>query len=128
MREFGTSIKPLKNVGEEDYYLDLLFYHTKLRCYVVIELKTGKFKPEYAGKLNFYLSAVDDNLKTEFDNPSIGIILCKEKNKLIAEYSLKDMAKPIGVSEYRLLEEIPSELKSSLPSIEELEEEFEDDF
>jgi predicted nuclease of restriction endonuclease-like (RecB) superfamily len=116
------------NVGEEDYYLDLLFYHTKLRCYVVIELKTGKFKPEYAGKLNFYLSAVDDILKTEFDNPSIGIILCKEKNKLIAEYSLKDMAKPIGVSEYRLLEEILSELKSSLPSIEELEEEFEDDF
>jgi predicted nuclease of restriction endonuclease-like (RecB) superfamily len=114
------------NVGGEDYYLDLLFYHTKLRCYVVIELKTGKFKPEYAGKLNFYLSAVDDILRSDFDNPTIGIILCKEKNKLIAEYSLKDMTKPIGVSEYKLLEQIPSELKGSLPSIEELEEELVD--
>lgn len=114
------------NVGGEDYYLDLLFYHTKLRCYVVIELKTGKFKPEYAGKLNFYLSVVDDTLKSDFDNPTIGIILCKEKNKLIAEYSLKDMTKPIGVSEYKLLEQIPNELKGSLPSIEELEGELEE--
>lgn len=110
------------NVGGDDYYLDLLFYNLKLRCYVVIELKTGKFKPEYAGKLNFYLSAVDDTLKTEIDNPSIGIILCKEKNKLVAEYSLKDMTKPIGVSEYKLLEEIPEDLKGTLPSIEEIEE------
>jgi predicted nuclease of restriction endonuclease-like (RecB) superfamily len=114
------------NVAGEDYYLDLLFYHLKLRCYVVIELKTGKFKPEYAGKLNFYLSAVDDILKTDEDNASIGIILCKEKNKLVAEYSLKDMTKPIGVSEYKLLEQIPRELKGSLPTIEELEEELEE--
>ncbi|MGL5152841.1 MAG: PDDEXK nuclease domain-containing protein [Clostridium sp.] len=113
------------NVGGDDYYLDLLFYNLKLRCYVVVELKTGKFKPEYAGKLNFYLSAVDDTLKTEIDNPSIGIILCKEKNKLVAEYSLKDMTKPIGVSEYKLLEEIPEDLKGTLPSIEEIEETLE---
>ena len=104
-------------VGGDDYYLDLLFYNLKLRCYVVVELKTGKFKPEYAGKLNFYLSVVDDILKTEVDNPSIGIILCKEENKLVAEYSLKDMTKPIGVSEYKLLERIPEELKGTLPSI-----------
>ena len=109
-------------VGGDDYYLDLLFYNLKLRCYVVVELKTGKFKPEYAGKLNFYLSVVDDILKTEVDNPSIGIILCKEENKLVAEYSLKDMTKPIGVSEYKLLERIPEELKGTLPSIEEIED------
>jgi len=112
-------------VGGEDYYLDLLFYNLKLRCYVVIELKTGKFKPEYAGKLNFYLSAIDDILKTEIDNPSIGIILCKEKNRLVAEYSLKDMTKPIGVSEYKLLEKIPEELKGTLPTIEEMEDTLE---
>jgi predicted nuclease of restriction endonuclease-like (RecB) superfamily len=112
-------------IGGDDYYLDLLFYNLKLRCYVVIELKTGKFKPEYAGKLNFYLSAVDDILKTEIDNPSIGIILCKEKNRLVAEYSLKDMTKPIGVSEYKLLERIPEELKGTLPSIEEIEDTLE---
>lgn len=112
-------------VGGDDYYLDLLFYNLRLRCYVVIELKTGKFKPEYAGKLNFYLSAVDDILKTEIDNPSIGIILCKEKNKLVAEYSLKDMTKPIGVSEYKLLEQIPEELKGTLPTIEEIEDTLE---
>ncbi len=127
--ELGTGFAFIGNqyhleIGDEDYYIDLLFYHTKLRCYVVIELKTGKFKPEYAGKLNFYLSAVDDKLKTEHDNPSIGIILCKEKNKLVAEYALKDMTKPIGVSEYKLLQEIPEELKSSLPTIEELEDEL----
>jgi predicted nuclease of restriction endonuclease-like (RecB) superfamily len=113
------------NIADEDYYLDLLFYHTKLRCYVVIELKTGKFKPEYAGKLNFYLSAVDELLKSEQDNATIGIILCKEKSKLIAEYSLKDMTKPIGISEYQLLQEIPSDLKGNLPSIAQLEEELE---
>ncbi|WP_097028579.1 PDDEXK nuclease domain-containing protein [Clostridium peptidivorans] len=112
-------------VGNDDYYLDLLFYNLKLRCYVVIELKTGKFKPEYAGKLNFYLSAVDDILKTEMDNPSIGIILCKEKNRLVAEYSLKDITKPIGVSEYKLLEKIPEELKGTLPTIEEIEDTLE---
>lgn len=112
-------------VGGEEFYIDLLFYHIKLRCYVVIELKTGKFKPEFAGKLNFYLSVVDDTLKTDQDHPSIGIILCKEKNRLIAEYALKDMTKPIGVSEYKLLQDIPSDLKGSLPTIEELEESLE---
>ncbi|WP_461207607.1 PDDEXK nuclease domain-containing protein [Clostridium sp. DL1XJH146] len=110
------------NVGGEEFYLDLLFYHIKLRCYVIIELKTGKFKPEYAGKLNFYLSAVDDVLKTEEDKPSIGIILCKEKNKLVAEYSLKDMTKPIGVAEYKVLHEIPKELRGSIPTVDEIEE------
>lgn len=113
-------------VGNDDFYLDLLFYHIRLKSYVVIELKTGKFKPEYAGKLNFYLSAVDDLIKGEDDNPSIGIILCKEKNRLVAEYALKDMTKPIGVSEYKLLEKVPEELESSLPSIEDLERELED--
>ncbi len=111
-------------VSGNDYYLDLLFYHLKLRCYVVIELKGGKFKPEYAGKLNFYLSAVDDLIKDEMDNPSIGIILCKTKDKVLAEYSLRDINKPIGVSDYLLTHAVPEELKSSLPSIEELETEL----
>lgn len=108
-------------VAGEDYYLDLLFYHLKLKCYVVIELKTGKFIPEYAGKLNFYLSAVDNIVKTEQDNPTIGLLLCREKNKLIAEYALKDMSKPIGVSEYKLFEELPIEFTNKLPTIEDLE-------
>lgn len=111
-------------VGREDFYLDLLFYHLKLRCYIVIELKAGPFRPEYAGKLNFYLSAVDAQLKHESDNPSIGLILCKDKNKLVAEYALKDIAKPVGISEYRLVEAIPEELKTSLPTIEQLEAEL----
>lgn len=108
-------------VAGEDFYIDLLFYHLKLKCYVVIELKTGKFVPEYAGKLNFYLSAVDDILKTEQDSPTIGLLLCREKNKLIAEYALKDMTKPIGVSEYKLFEELPEEFEDTLPTIEDLE-------
>jgi len=125
--EMGTGFAYIGNqyhleVGGEDFFIDLLFYHTKLRCYVVVELKNGKFKPEYAGKLNFYLTAADNILKSEYDNPSIGIILCKEKNKLVAEYSLKDMTKPIGVSEYKLLHDIPQEFKYSLPSIEVLEQ------
>lgn len=125
--EMGTGFAYIGNqyhleVGGEDFFIDLLFYHTKLRCYVVVELNNGKFKPEYAGKLNFYLTAVDNILKSEHDNPSIGIILCKEKNKLVAEYSLKDVTKPIGVSEYKLLHDIPQELKYSLPSIEVLEQ------
>lgn len=125
--EMGTGFAYIGNqyhleVGGEDFFIDLLFYHTKLRCYVVVELKNGKFKPEYAGKLNFYLTAVDNILKSEHDNPSIGLILCKEKNKLVAEYSLKDVTKPIGVSEYKLLHDIPQEFKYSLPSIEVLEQ------
>lgn len=111
-------------VGGEDFYLDLLFYHLKLRCYVVIELKAVAFKPESVGKLNFYLSAVDATMKHESDNPSIGLILCKDKNRLVAEYALKDISKPVGISEYRLIESIPEDLKGSLPSIEQIETEL----
>ncbi len=109
------------NVGGEDFYLDLLFYNLKLRCYVVIELKTGEFKPEYAGKLNFYLSAVDDILKAEHDAPTIGLLLCKSKNDLVAEYSLRDIQKPIGVSKYRITKELPEAFREQLPSIEDLQ-------
>jgi predicted nuclease of restriction endonuclease-like (RecB) superfamily len=124
--ELGTGFAFIGNqyhitVGDEDFYIDLLFYNTRLRCYVVVELKAGKFKPEYAGKLNFYLSAVDDILKHETDNPSIGILLCKERDKLIAEYALKDMTKPMGVSEYRLSDFVPEEFASTLPSAEDIE-------
>lgn len=109
------------NVGGDDFYVDLLFYHLKLRSYVVIELKTGEFKPEYAGQLNFYLSAVDGLLKAEGDNPSIGLLLCKTKNDLVAEYSLKDVSKPIGVSEYRVTGVLPEELRDQLPSVEDIQ-------
>jgi predicted nuclease of restriction endonuclease-like (RecB) superfamily len=109
------------NVDNEDYYLDLLFYNTRLRCYVVVELKAGKFKPEYAGKLNFYLSAVDDMLRHEHDNPSIGILICKERHKLTTEYALRDINKPIGVSEYRLSDFVPEELINTLPTAEDIE-------
>ncbi len=109
------------NVGGDDFYVDLLFYHLKLRCYVAIELKTGEFKPEYAGQLNFYLSALDGILKSEEDNPSIGLLLCKTKNDLVAEYSLKDVSKPIGVSEYRVTGVLPEELRDKLPSVEDIQ-------
>jgi len=115
-------------VSERDFYLDLLFYHARLHCYVVIELKTGDFEPEFAGKLNFYLKAVDENLRHERDEPTIGILLCKTKDKLIAEYALSDINKPIGVSEYRLTQSLPDNLKPSLPSIEEWEAELQQDF
>ena len=108
-------------VGESDYYLDLLFYHIKLKCYVVIELKNTKFIPEYAGKLNFYLSAVDSLLKTEGDNPTIGILLCRDKNKIETEFALRDINKPMGVSEFTLTEVLPENLKGSLPTVEEIE-------
>ncbi len=108
------------NVGGDDFYIDLLFYNLNLRCYVVIELKTGEFKPEYAGKLNFYLSAVDAQLRTEHDAPSIGLLLCKSKNNLVAEYSLRDVSKPIGISEYRVTSQLPENLQSQLPSVEDL--------
>jgi predicted nuclease of restriction endonuclease-like (RecB) superfamily len=108
-------------VGGKDFYIDLLFYHLQLRCFVVIDLKTGEFKPEFAGKMNFYLSAVDDLLKHEKDEPSIGLILCKSKNKFIAEYTLRNMQNPIGVSEMQILQDLPENLKGSLPTIEELE-------
>ena len=109
------------NVGGDDFYIDLLFYNLNLRCYVVIELKTGDFKPEYAGQLNFYLSAVDGILKKEHDNPSIGLLLCKSKNNLVAEYSLKDISKPIGVSEYKVTSNLPDDLEDQLPSIEDIQ-------
>lgn len=115
-------------VSERDFYLDLLFYHTQLHCYVVIELKTGDFEPEFAGKLNFYLKAVDETLRSERDEPTIGILLCKTKDKLIAEYALSDINKPIGVSEYQLTQSLPDNLKPSLPSIEEWEAELQQDF
>jgi predicted nuclease of restriction endonuclease-like (RecB) superfamily len=111
-------------VGDQDFYIDLLFYHLKLRCFVVIELKDQDFKPEYAGKINFYLSAVDDLVKHESDQPSIGLILCKSKNNVLAEYTLRDMTKPIGLAEYRLTESLPENLKKALPTIEELEAEL----
>jgi len=111
-------------VGDQDFYIDLLFYHLKLRCFVVIELKDKDFKPEYAGKMNFYLSAVDDLIKHESDQPSIGLILCKSKNNVLAEYTLRDMTKPIGLAEYRLEESLPENLKTALPTIHELEAEL----
>ena len=109
------------NVGGDDFYIDLLFYNLNLRCYVVIELKTGDFKPEYAGQLNFYLSAVDAELKKEADNPTIGLLLCKNKNNLVAEYSLKDMSKPMGISEYKISSVLPEELSQQLPSVEDIQ-------
>ena len=109
------------NVGGDDFYIDLLFYNLNLRCYVVIELKTGEFKPEYAGQLNFYLSAVDGILKRPEDNPSIGLLLCKSKNDLVAEYALKDMSKPIGVSEYKITSCLPEDLSNQLPSVEDIQ-------
>ncbi|WP_265581075.1 PDDEXK nuclease domain-containing protein [Methanofollis aquaemaris] len=112
-------------VGGQDFYLDLLFYHLRLRSYVVIDLKVGEFIPEYAGKMNFYLSAVDDLLAHSSDNPSIGIVLCKAKNRVIAEYALRDMARPIGVAGYVLTSSLPEELAGRLPTVDELEEELE---
>jgi predicted nuclease of restriction endonuclease-like (RecB) superfamily len=105
-------------VGDEDFYIDLLFYHLKLRCYLIIDLKAEKFRPEYVGKMNFYLSAVDDLMRHPEDRPSIGLILCKTKNKVIAEYALRDLAKPVGISTYitKLVESLPSTLNDSLPS------------
>lgn len=120
---FVGSQYPLE-VGGENFYIDLLFYHLKLRSFVVIDLKMTAFRPEYAGKMNFYLSAVDDLLKHEKDEPSVGLILCKSKNKFVAEYALRDVRKPIGVSEMQLTEALPENLKGSLPTIKELEAEL----
>ena len=114
-------------VGEREFFLDLLFYHTRLRCYVVVELKIVDFEPEHAGKLNFYLKAVDSQLKHPDDAPSIGMLLCKHKDKTVVEYALSDVHKPIGVSEYQLTHSLPETLKPSLPSIEELEAELDFD-
>lgn len=111
-------------VAGDEFFMDLLFYHVRLHCYVVIELKTVKFKPEFAGKLNFYISSVDAVLKTEHDNPTIGILICKSKNDTVVEYALRDVHKPMGVSEYTIQKQLPDNLKSSLPSIEEIEAEL----
>jgi len=115
-------------VSDKDYYIDLLFYNTKLRCFVVIELKNTAFKPEYAGKLNFYLSAIDDTMKHESDNPTIGILLCKTRDRLTAEYALKDIHKPIGISEYKLSDFVPEELIDTLPSAEDIEKRIKDKY
>lgn len=111
-------------VGGDDFFIDLLFYHLKLRCYVVIELKADKFKPEHLGQLSFYLTAVDAQVKSEQDNPTIGLLLCKNKNKVVAEYALRENTQPLGIAEYKLLESLPAELETSLPSIEQIEREL----
>jgi predicted nuclease of restriction endonuclease-like (RecB) superfamily len=111
-------------IDEDEFFIDMLFYNLRLRCYTILEIKSTKFKPEHAGQLNFYLSAVDDLMKHPNDNPSIGILLCKSRNKVVAEYALKSIEKPIGVSEYELTKAIPEKLKSSLPTIEEIESEL----
>ncbi|MEG4290036.1 PDDEXK nuclease domain-containing protein [Microcoleus sp. C2C3] len=112
-------------VEGEDFYIDLLFYHLRLRCFVVIDLKVEAFKPEFSGKMSFYVSAVDDLLKHRDDMPTIGIILCKNKKQKIVEYALRDMNKPIGVSTYQLREALPDQLQGSLPTVEQLEAELE---
>lgn len=112
------------NLGESDYFIDMLFYHLKLHSFVVCEFKATKFKPEHAGQLNFYLNLVDDFYRTPEDNPSIGLLLCKSQNKFEAEYSLKGVQKPIGISEYQLTRAIPDNLKINLPTVEEIEAQF----
>lgn len=109
---------------DNEYFIDMLFYHLKLHCYVVVELKATKFKPEHTGKLNFYLNLVDDFLKMPEDKPSIGLLLCRSRTKFEAEYALKGIEKPIGISEYELTKAIPENLRSTLPSIQEIEAEL----
>ena len=116
---------PLR-VGEEEFRIDLLFYHLKLRCYVVVELKAGKFRPEHMGKLNFYLSAVDDLLRHPDDQASIGLVLCKDREDTVAEYALRGTTQPMAVSQYELTKALPENLKDKLPSVEDLEAELED--
>ena len=111
-------------VGDEDFYIDLLFYHLRLRAFVVIELKKGKFKPEYAGKLNFYCNVVNDRMKQPSDQPTIGLILCQERSRLLAEYSFAGIDKPIGISTYELTRALPKDMKSALPTVEEIEAEL----
>lgn len=120
----GNQVK--LTIGSSDYFVDLLFYHVKLRCYVVVELKATAFKPEHAGKINFYLSAVDDLLKHQDDQPSIGLLLCRSRDRVKVEYALRDIAKPIGVAEWetKIVETLPENLKGSLPTVEELEAEL----
>jgi predicted nuclease of restriction endonuclease-like (RecB) superfamily len=112
---------PIK-VGDEDFAIDLLFYHLKLRCFVVIELKAGKFKPEYTGKLNFYLNVVDDILKHQADNPSVGILICRQHNQVVTEYAIRGINRPMGITEYQYTAKLPENLKDSFPTIEQIEE------
>ena len=126
LMEFGSGFSFLGRqypiqVGEKDYYIDLLFYNVKLHCYCVVELKTVDFKPKFAGKLSFYLSAVDGELKSDLDNPTLGLLLCKRKDKVVAEYALQDINKPIGISEYRVSDKMNPEIMENLPSIEDIE-------
>jgi predicted nuclease of restriction endonuclease-like (RecB) superfamily len=116
----------LLTVAGDEFFIDLLFYHLKLRCYVVIEIKAQKFKPEHTGQLGFYLTVVDEQLKAPEDAPTIGLLLCKSKNKVVAEYALRNASSPIGVAEYQLVESLPKDLESSLPSIEQIERELGD--
>jgi len=109
-------------VGDHDFYIDLLFFHISLNCYIVVELKTTEFDPRDAGQLNFYMAAIDGELKQPLHNPTIGLLLCKEKNHLVVEYALKNIDAPIGVSQYQLTKAIPKDLKGKLPSIDELEQ------
>lgn len=116
-------------VSDKEYLIDLLFYHLKLRCYVVVELKAAEFDPRDAGQMSFYLSAVDDLLRHSEDRPTIGMILCKTKDRIVVEYALRDNRKPIGVASYetKILESLPENLKGSLPTVEEIEAEFSKD-
>jgi len=114
-------------VGGDDFFIDLLFYHLKLRCYVVVELKSGAFKPEHVGQLGFYIAAVDGELKSEHDEPTLGLLLCKSKNKVVAEYALRDSGKALGVAEYQLQSSLPDKLQTNLPTIEELEQALKDE-
>lgn len=125
--ELGTGFSYLGrqiniNVGDSEFYLDLLFYHVRLHSYVVVELKTEKFKPEFAGKLNFYVTAVNKAYKTHYDNPTIGILICKDKDNVVAEYSLENISQPIGIAQYELTRVLNGEFASSLPTIQEIEE------
>ena len=112
------------NVGGDDFYIDLLFYNVQLHCYVVVELKTTKFKPEHIGQLKFYVTAINRQLRTEADNPTIGLLICKDKNDVVAEYTLDDIHNPIGISSYKLFDQLSKDYKSSLPSIEEIEKQL----
>jgi len=114
----------LIEVGGDDFFIDLLFYHLKLRCYIVIELKTGDFKPEHLGQLGFYLTAVDKHIKSKDDSATIGLLLCKNKNKIVAEYALNDKTQPMGIAKFKLLESLPKTLQTQLPSIEDIEREL----
>lgn len=114
------------NVGGEDFYIDQLFYNVRLHCYVVVELKTVKFKPEHIGQLNFYVSAVDNQMRTDKDNPTIGLLICKDKNDVVAEYTLRNVDSPIGVSSVKIYDQLTADYKSSLPTIEEIEAQLKD--